>query len=140
MINFKPKVYRLVIAYRALALTVMALALLAPMQMIYAQTGGNATTNGNATTSTAEPANALALDEVVVTARRRSESADRVPISITAFDPEQLKEHTIHSEADLQSAVPGLSVETGSVSTVFNFSLRGQSVDTFTGSSPAVLA
>jgi iron complex outermembrane recepter protein len=132
MINFERRAIRVEIAKQALLWTVMAIPALTAAQFGYAQTGS---TNSTA----AEPANGVSLDEVVVTARRRSESADRVPISITAFDSQQLREHQIHTEADLQSAVPGLSVETSAVSTEFNFSLRGQSVDTFTGSSPAVL-
>jgi iron complex outermembrane receptor protein len=80
------------------------------------------------------------LEEVTVTARRRSENISDVPISITAFDPNQLSERTIRTESDLQAAVPGLIVRTTAVSTQQNYSLRGQSIDAFTGSSPAVLA
>ena len=81
-----------------------------------------------------------ALQEIVVTARRRSENISNVPIAITAFDPDQLTERTIHAETDLQGSVPGLIVRTSAVSVQQNFSIRGQSIDAFTGSSPAVLA
>ena len=81
-----------------------------------------------------------ALEEVTVTARRRSEHLSDVPISITAIDGNQLNERTIRSESDLQLAVPGLIVRTTAVSTQQNYSIRGQSIDAFTGSSPAVLA
>lgn len=80
------------------------------------------------------------LEEVTVTARRRSEQISNVPISISAFDANKLAERTIRSETDLQVAVPGLIVRTTAVSTQQNYSIRGQSIDAFTGSSPAVLA
>jgi iron complex outermembrane recepter protein len=80
------------------------------------------------------------LEEITVTARRRNENISNVPISITALDSNQLTQQTIHTDADLQDAVPGMIVRTTAVSSQQNFSLRGQSIDAFTGSSPAVLA
>jgi iron complex outermembrane recepter protein len=80
------------------------------------------------------------LQEVVVTARRREEDISNVPISITALGPDQLADKQVHTESDLQISVPGLIVRTTAVSTQQNYSLRGQSIDSFTGSSPAVLA
>ena len=79
------------------------------------------------------------LDEIVVTARRREESLERVPISITAFGPQQLEDRQIHTEADLQSETPGLTIRQTSSQNQFNYSIRGQSVDSFSGSSPGVL-
>ena len=79
------------------------------------------------------------LQEVVVTARRRDEDISKVPISITALSPDELAEKQVHTENDLQASVPGLIVRTNAVSTQQNYSLRGQSIDSFTGSSPAVL-
>lgn len=79
------------------------------------------------------------LEEVTVTARRRSENVSNVPIAISAFDPAELSERGIRTESDLQESVPGLIVRTTAVSTQQNYSIRGQSIDAFTGSSPAVL-
>ena len=79
------------------------------------------------------------LEEITVTARRRSENISNVPVAISALDSNSLAEQTVHTDADLQEAVPGLIVRTTAVSTQQNFSLRGQSIDSFTGSSPAVL-
>jgi iron complex outermembrane recepter protein len=78
--------------------------------------------------------------EITVTARRRSEDISNVPISITALDSNQLAEQEVHTQSDLQVSVPGLIVRTTAVSTQQNYSIRGQSIDAFTGSSPAVLA
>lgn len=89
----------------------------------------------------AEPASVpvASAGEVLVTARRVSESLDRVPVAITAFGSEQLAERMIISETDLQRSIPGLTVRTGQTSNFLSFSIRGQSLDQFTGSSPAVL-
>src|ERR1700743_1335212 len=74
------------------------------------------------------------LEEVTVTARRRSENISNVPISITALDANELSERTIRSETALQVSVPGLIVRSTAVSTQQNYSIRGQSIDAFTGS------
>jgi len=88
----------------------------------------------------ANAALAAELQEITVTARRRSEDISNVPISITALDSNQLAEQEVHTQSDLQVSVPGLIVRTTAVSTQQNYSIRGQSIDAFTGSSPAVLA
>jgi iron complex outermembrane receptor protein len=50
----------------------------------------------------------ISLDEVVVTAQRRSERAQDVPISITAFSPERLEQQNITQAQDLQGNIPSL--------------------------------
>jgi iron complex outermembrane receptor protein len=79
------------------------------------------------------------MEEVVVTARRRNENLERVPVSISAIGHQDLAERTIQTQSDLQSAVPGLTVRESQTENQLNFSLRGQSIDTYSGSSPAVL-
>jgi iron complex outermembrane receptor protein len=101
-----------------------------------------------ATTSLATPALAQDVeartaearsDEIVVTARRREETLARVPIAISALSGDALAKQGIRNESDLQSAVPGfLARETGN-SAVLNLSIRGQSIDGFSSSPPAVL-
>lgn len=118
--------------------TALALALTIVVTAAGAQTPGanaSAPAPGPAT-----PSEADTLQEVTVTARRRSENISNVPISITALDANQLAEQQVHTESDLQVAVPGLIIRTNAVSTQQNYSIRGQSIDSFTGSSPAVLA
>ena len=53
------------------------------------------------------------LEEVVVTARRREESLQDVPISISAFSAEQVEQRGITNLIDLDSAVPNLSLGGG---------------------------
>lgn len=77
--------------------------------------------------------------DIVVTARRRSEGISRVPTSITALGAESLAERSISTQADLQAAVPGLVVRETQSNNQLNYSIRGQTVDAFSGSSTAVV-
>jgi iron complex outermembrane receptor protein len=79
------------------------------------------------------------VDEIIVTARRKSENIERVPVSITAIADAQIRSGSIRTEADLQSAVPGLVIRQNHSQSQFNYSIRGQSVDSFSGSPPGVL-
>ncbi len=88
----------------------------------------------------AQDAGASALEEVVVTARRRSEGLSRVPISISALDSNQLQERNVFTDADLQTAVPGLTIRQTQGNNSLTYSIRGQSADTFSGSPSAVVA
>ncbi len=77
--------------------------------------------------------------EILVTARRRSENIEKVPISITAIGGEQLRTRSIFSDTDLQTAVPGLTIRQNGSSNQYTYAIRGQSIDTYTNSPPAVL-
>lgn len=76
------------------------------------------------------------LADIVVTAQRRSESAQSVPIAITAFSGDQLAKVGLASSADLVTVVPGLTMNpTGVRSPIF---LRGVG-NNGTSTSPSVL-
>ncbi len=90
--------------------------------------------------SAQEEGGARTLEEVVITARRRTESLEDVPVAVTAFGAQQILERGIRTEADLQVSTPGLMVRVTNSSNQINYSLRGQSVDSFSNSQPAVLA
>ena len=79
-------------------------------------------------------------NDIVVTARRIEEKLQNVPVAVTAFGAKALAEQRIGSEADLQMATPGLTVRSTTSSNQLNYSIRGQSVDSFSYSSPAVVA
>ena len=51
-----------------------------------------------------------ALEEIVVTAQKREESLDRVPITIDAFSGEDLASAGLKNTFDLQFVTPGLSI------------------------------
>src|SRR3984885_611664 len=55
---------------------------------------------------------ATKLDEIIVTAQRRAESLDKVPVSVTAYSQKTMDELHIQSFDDLATVVPGLSFTT----------------------------
>lgn len=77
---------------------------------------------------------------IVVTARRTNERLQDVPVAVSAFGAKQLEESRINSEIDLQIATPGLVVRQTGSSDQLNFAIRGQSIDSFSNSAPAVVA
>ncbi|WP_164844100.1 TonB-dependent receptor [Croceicoccus ponticola] len=80
-----------------------------------------------------------AMGEIVVTAQRREGSLARTPVAVSVLSQDTLAEQAIVSEADLQTAIPGLTVKAGQSDNQLNYSLRGQSVDSFSFSRPSVL-
>jgi iron complex outermembrane receptor protein len=75
----------------------------------------------------------------VVTAQRREEALSRVPVAVSAFNVETLQERVVTSEQDLAALVPGLIVKSGQNTNQISFTMRGQTLDPFSGTSPAVL-
>lgn len=107
--------------------------IVAPAAVMAQQTtrDGNADARGD---------NSSLLEETIVTARRRTESLSRVPISISVVDSQQILERSIRTDSDLQSAVPGLTIRQTQGNNSLTYSIRGQSADTFSGSPSAVVA
>ena len=66
--------------------------------------------------------------DIVVTAQRREERAQDVPISITAFSSDRLQQQGIAQSQDLQGAVPSLTVGTSGQGSreAQSFTIRGQ--------------
>src|SRR5690348_7827477 len=71
---------------------------------------------GSASSASAQSADqqtsitATGLEEVVVTARRREEKIQTVPLAITAFSQKDLEVHRIAQVEDLARSVPSLGV------------------------------
>src|SRR6185437_16768348 len=66
------------------------------------------------------------LEEIVVTAQRREQKLQSVPISITALNAESLKANRIETVADLNAVAPNLSVRLGAGGNQSpNYTLRG---------------
>ncbi len=57
-----------------------------------------------------DAASDVQLDEVVITAQKRSEPLQRAPVTVTALSASTLEQRTITGIADLQSSVPGLVI------------------------------
>ena len=82
----------------------------------------------NATEKTqADAKKPVTLKEVVVTAQRRSQNIQKVPISVTALNSTQLTDRGISTAGDLNGAAPGLTVAAspGGDSTASTFAMRG---------------
>ncbi len=62
----------------------------------------------------AAPALAQAIESVTVTAERRSENVQRVPLTINAFSGEDLNEAGVKNSLDLQNKTPGFVIKTNS--------------------------
>jgi hypothetical protein len=77
----------------------------------------------------------IALDEVVVTAQKRSENLQSVPLSITTFSAAQLEQASIASFVDYGTKVPNLAfAPTGDgMGTARSISIRGISGNDTTG-------
>ena len=63
--------------------------------------------------------NAAVLEEVIVTAQKRAESAQDVPIAITAFSGDAIENKNIFSAKDLQKFTPGLRIAQQDASKTF---------------------
>lgn len=76
--------------------------------------------------TTAEEDEAARLDTVQVTARRRAEGLQEVPMSVSAFDAKQLRELQASDLSGLQGAVPNVNIVQGRASaSSINVFIRG---------------
>jgi iron complex outermembrane receptor protein len=65
------------------------------------------------------------IEEIVVEARRRTESLQDVPISITALNEDALRDLGVDEIKDLSSFTPGLNIEGGVDNNTSRFFIRG---------------
>ena len=83
-------------------------------------------------------ASVAAPDEIVVTARRTEEVTQNVPIAMTVFNQEMLKERNVTTGADLVAYTPSLSVNNRFGSDQSSFAIRGFTQELRTAASVAV--
>lgn len=70
------------------------------------------------------------LEEVVVTARKREELSQQVPIAISAFNSNQLEALKVRKIDDLTVGMPNVALDdVGTIKTVANFSIRGLGIN-----------
>jgi outer membrane receptor protein involved in Fe transport len=79
---------------------------------------------GSALASTTLHAEGL-LEEVVVTAQKRTQNLQDVPVAVTAFSGEMLRESGVRDMFELSSIAPSLSVEQTQTSSNTVFGIRG---------------
>lgn len=83
-------------------------------------------------------ASGAAVGEVIVTAQRRAESAQDVPVTITAFDGQQIERAEVQSLPELSRITPGLQFQAvGANSVPF---LRGVGASTTTAGAESTVA
>lgn len=71
------------------------------------------------------------LGDIVVTATKRSESVNKVGITINALGASELKNLTLNDPKDIQLTVPGLVVSNSQGSNLPNFVIRGVGLNDF---------
>ena len=81
---------------------------------------------------------AIAIETVTVTARRRPENAEKIPVAVTRIAPETLRANEVKTAIDLQALAPSLTVSADLGSRDDDvFTIRGQS-QPFGGADPGV--
>lgn len=106
------------------ALFLLGAALLA--QPAFAQAGAQTATDGVASPETAATPDPSA-DDIVVTARRRAESLQDVPLTVNALSQAQIERQSISDLADVAARTPGLQFNDGLGQGDARIALRGQS-------------
>lgn len=74
-------------------------------------------------------AQSTGLEEIIVTATKRTDSVNRVPLTITALPQSALVEKDLRSLQDISSAVPGLFATTSNTANGAIVSIRGISAE-----------
>jgi len=72
-----------------------------------------------------EAAQGEQLSEIIVTAQKRSQSLQEVPISVTALSESTMQRADIHLTSDLPSVAPALTYSSGFMPGVSSFNIRG---------------
>ena len=80
------------------------------------------------------------LQMITVTAQRRRENLERVPVAVVALSSATLTSDNVSSQADLQRVVPGLVVRESQQQNDLTYAMRGETTDAFSGTLPGVLS
>lgn len=75
----------------------------------------------------AQPVESGVLEEVLVTARKRVENLQEVPVSVVAISAEQIERRSVNDLADLQKLTPGFTWSEGLSQLDVRPAIRGQS-------------
>ncbi len=70
------------------------------------------------------PSDTGGIEEVIVTARKREETIQTVPVAVTALSAQDLKDHRVDSGADIELSVPNMSFSRASFGAV-DYQIRG---------------
>src|ERR1700730_4375320 len=97
-------------------------------------------TNDAANAMRPDSASSTGLDEIVVTAQRRSQSVHDIGIAISAYSSETLKDKGISSSAELGRITPGVFVSGSAGGESSQFSIRGVTQSDFNDAIEAPVA
>jgi iron complex outermembrane receptor protein len=81
--------------------------------------------SGNSPVTTATAAATDQLEEIVVTAQKRAENSQTVPVSMTVIRPSELIDAGVHNLQDLPSVAPSLGVSAGGNGQNSSIEIRG---------------
>ncbi|WP_332819120.1 TonB-dependent receptor [Sphingopyxis sp.] len=103
--------------------------------------GAIAIVRAAAAPASAAPAPSDGIEDIVVTARRTAERSQRVPVSISAFTQDNLRDKGITNGTDLQNFTPSLSVLGDVARNQETYTIRGMGGNggPGTGSGPGVV-
>lgn len=73
----------------------------------------------------ARPASDTMIEELVVTAQKKEEALQDVPIAVSAFSQDSLEAQRIDGGPNLQQAIPNVSFGKSNFTNSFNFQIRG---------------
>lgn len=104
---------------------------ISPLAIAVAMAGTALVSTGiQAQESNPRGASAALLEEVIVTARKREEGAQDVPLSVTAYNSDQLNALKVRSLSNLAVGMPNVSLEdVGTTRGTANFSIRGLGIN-----------
>ncbi|MEJ2816082.1 TonB-dependent receptor [Caulobacter sp. CCG-8] len=78
-----------------------------------------------ASTPSAQQGGGNVLEELVVTAQKKEEALQDVPIAVSAFSQDSLQAQKIDGGPNLQQAIPNVTFAKGNFTNSFNFAIRG---------------
>lgn len=109
------------IKLKNLTLTISSALLLGLSAPVIAQNDADEQSEGNISSL---------LEEVIVTARKREESAQNVPLAVTAYNSEQLELLKIRDLENLAVGIPNVALDDiGTFRSTANFSIRGLGIN-----------
>lgn len=88
----------------------LGFACIAPLNAQTSQSDSTASGNTSAKQGSANPTQAKKLDQITVTARKREETLQDVPIAVTALTAQSLYNQNVQDLSDLQGKVPNLQI------------------------------
>jgi iron complex outermembrane receptor protein len=116
---------------RSLTASVIVFALSTTSTAVLAQTSGPSVVAPSADDPAAATPQAQAgLEDIIVTATRRSENLQNVPVAVSAIPTSQLAKQGVFETSDLNHALPNLQVSSPYGKQQPNFSVRGVGVGT----------